>query len=147
MFDFKQLEGKGTFRDIEEGTVSVPAELGAYVVWCVKENGNPKPIPRIFGEDQDGILFFGCTFRRFLNQRIGDFCKGVRRGNAHIEGDRYHNLEYNKNGFPPESLRIGWRIDSNANACETKWLDEYEKEFGELSPLNYQSGRKDKVGK
>jgi hypothetical protein len=144
MFDFTELEKQNAFEDIVNGIVTIPDKIGDYVVWSIKEDGKAKPIQRIFGIDQDGILFFGCTHKRTLKIRIKDeFCKSVKGGSApHIEGKRYYNLDYARKGYPLASIRIGWRTDNNAEACEKDWLDKYEKEFGELPPLNYQGGRK-----
>jgi len=124
----------------------IPETPGAYKIRCV-EDGRPRPIPRIFSADQEGLLCIGESARKDggLRGRLEYFWKAAQgQKAAHCEGKRYCELKYNDNGYPLSDLEVAWqRCDSKgaAKKLQDDWLRHYARKFGELPPLNRQGPR------
>ena len=133
------------FADVVAALGRLPQRPGSYAVrWAPR--GRPAPIPRAFGVDHTGILFFGRTTIRAdgLRGRLTDFC-GAARGRiySHAEGRRYADLHYPERGVVVNDLQIAWQVapsPAEARDQELRWFDEYLGTHGELPPLNRQRG-------
>lgn len=112
---------------------------GVYKLFCKKENGKTKPIPRFVDVDIDGILYIGKGVS-FLN-RVIELKKSIapEYGSSNHEcGVRYKSSEMIKKLFPYKDLWIELNgFDTkDIDQGEKDFLQDYEKEFGELPPLN-----------
>ena len=118
----------------------VPKEPGVYAIRHAP-SGKPRTIPRVFGEDREGILCYGMTGGK-LRDRLRAFYRAAR-GNAaaHAEGIRFHHLAYAQNGFPLKNLQVRWHeceSKEDARNTESQLLNEYATRYGETPPLNRQ---------
>jgi hypothetical protein len=106
---------------------NMPIE-GVYTLW------SDKPIKRLLGEDTNGILYIG-KGDIFSNQtRIGQFINSINgTENDHGAGVRYRELQ---ELYPLDSLKLKVELINNSRTMEAERLISYQKEFGELPPLN-----------
>jgi hypothetical protein len=111
----------------EVKTKNVPIE-GVYTLW------SDKPIKRLKGKDKNGILYIG-KGDIFSNQtRIGQFINSINgTENDHGAGVRYREFQ---ELYPLESLKLKVELINNSRTIEAERLIAYQKEFGELPPLN-----------
>ncbi|NAS10603.1 hypothetical protein [Poritiphilus flavus] len=124
-------------------------EKGVYELYYF-DGSNPRTISRLFGADDKGILYIGCT-KKALLKRVSDLQKTIME-NSKSEQKRpvvkgYKTL--NKKFF-----RIRKKIDVNnlyvslfqydrPKYEESRRLENYVIQFGELPPLNGQYGSED----
>ncbi len=115
---------------------------GAYVLVCKHETtGEILPINRFLGTDTGGILYIGKA-ESFLD-RVIQFKKSISpdyKGSSHICGRRYKRLCDDSpkiSGlFPFKNLHIGLMQSDEPRKLENLLLENYEKQFGEVPPLN-----------
>ena len=115
---------------------------GAYYIRAVSLRNKPIPVRRIIGCDPKGTLYIGMTGRRKnagLLNRLWGFCSAIIGDDltAHVAGARYYR--HLKKRLPKHKLQYSYRqskTDTAAKKLEKECLDEYERRYGELPPLN-----------
>lgn len=123
-----------------ENIRNLPTSPGCYKISC------SKPINRLFGTDDEGILNIGES--KDLNQRLDQFIKAVTipdhmdivKGDNHSAGGKFSLLRLQEE-FPVESLRFKFAITESkeeAERLEAKELERYEDSYLEFPPLNTQ---------
>ena len=114
---------------------------GVYYVRWVNGKGKSVPIPRILGKDTEGTLYIGMTGKG----RDSDLCnrlwtfwdKASGRQGAHSGAKRF--LRNLSGQIPVERLEYRYRQQKTRNRAlrlERECLKYYEKQYGELPPLN-----------
>jgi hypothetical protein len=107
---------------------------GIYKLLSIK-NGNIVPIGRAVKQDDNGILYIGKA-NSFLSRVITLKKSILNNSGGHIAGRRYNKLPTFIEKFPPDSLYVILEHSDNPKALEDKYLNEYQKIFGEVPPLN-----------
>lgn len=103
-------------------------------------DGEPVPIPRFLGPDNEGILCIGET--KNMEQRRRAFVRAIRTGRGHSSGDLLCQLERaDRLGrlWPERVYEYSFSFletKSAAKALQDKSLEEYLLRFGEAPPLN-----------
>jgi len=114
---------------------------GVYILKCLKEIDNsPLSINRLLANDKKGILYIGKA--NCFTDRVADLKKSISpdySSGSHECGSRYKNNENIQKAFPYEGLHIELIGSENPRQTESVLLEEYEKTFGELPPLNRSS--------
>lgn len=114
---------------------------GIYILKC-SQNGTlsaPTPINRILKTDNNGILYIGKA-NSFLD-RVINLKKSIMpnyKSQNHECGTTFKNHKQLSSKFPFEYLYVQLIPSGDPIELENKLLTEYEKEFGELPPLNRQ---------
>ncbi len=95
-----------------------------------------KPVSRVLGRDEKGILYIGKGDIFSSQSRLGKLINAIndKEKNAHTAGDNYFK-RLNKE-FPLETLTVEIRLTEQAEDMEIRELDDYFEKFGELPPLN-----------
>lgn len=108
---------------------------GIYRLYCVDNNLNRVKIDRVLKSDINGILYIGKA-SQFLDRVITlkKSLSPLHKSENHECGVRYKNHFWEK--FPYEKLWIELVESLDINQLEKELLSNYEKEFGELPPLN-----------
>lgn len=110
---------------------------GVYELYCTISNNEPIPVCRLLKEDKNGILYIGKA-DSFLD-RVIMLKKSISpkfTSNNHECGVRYKVSDAIKEKFPYENLYVKLTGAEDPRLLETKKLDGYIKEFGEVPPLN-----------
>ena len=110
---------------------------GIYKLFCFDNNNDLIKINRLLKTDQNGILYIGKAIS-FLDRTI-TLKKSISPdyiSENHECGFRYKSSELIKNKFPFQNLHIELIGCEEIHLKEKELLDNYEKEFGELPPLN-----------
>lgn len=103
-------------------------------------NGMPRPVPRFLDDDEEGILYIGKA-DSFLD-RVIDLKKSIMleyKGKKHNCGGRYKRLceiSAIAEKFPPDTLHVLLFPHDSPKVLESEFLQEYERRFGEVPPLN-----------
>lgn len=114
------------------------------------ENGQPRKIQRLFGEDSNGLLYVGMTQGALL-KRVGDLQKALMSNSekdklgpassGHIQmGKKYYRI---RNKINVDDLFIEIFPDLYPKQAETNDIEDYVTKFAELPPLNGQYGSYD----
>lgn len=109
---------------------------GVYVLFS-KENGVRKPIPRLLEIDSEGKLYIGKA-DSFLD-RVIMLKKSLSPDHistGHECGVRWKIHKKIQERFPYESLHVALYPTDDPRGLESTMLKKYEKQFGELPPLN-----------
>lgn len=108
---------------------------GTYQLFCVDNQNTPIPTHRLLKTDENGILYIGKALR-FLD-RVIDLKKSLSPDHISTNHECGVRYKYNiKDKFPYDKLWIKLETHENIVETEKKLLIDYEKEFGELPPLN-----------
>jgi len=115
---------------------------GVYILKCYKSPDNPIPISvnRLLSNDEEGVLYIGME-TNFLS-RVPDLKKSISqqyKSNTHECGTRYKSNPAILKMFPFENLYLELLDSENPGDTESKLLQKYEEEFGELPPFNRSS--------
>lgn len=122
------------------------SEKGVYQLHWL-ENGKPKTINRLCGQDKEGILYIGMTEGKLM-KRVSDLQQALKSnsiisldspassGHAQM-GMKYFRI---RKRIPIRDLSIRVVPHDEPKKEESERLDDYVKEFGELPPLNGQYG-------
>jgi hypothetical protein len=95
-----------------------------------------KKIGRLLKDDKLGILYIGKGIILPYHNRIGKFVNSLNNTEkAHDAGVRF-NAELIRKNFPLEETTIEITLSENAEQLESELLNDYERNFGELPPLN-----------
>ncbi len=128
---------------------NVPKRPGVYIVCWVKD-GRPRPLQRLLGIDDHGILYIGATkSKEGLKGRLKALWNSVRRAfegrssSPHTFGPTliYTNLICK---VRKDELAVWYKDYDDSDyveAQEKRTLYEYTKRYGEPPPLNLQVGR------
>jgi hypothetical protein len=126
---------------------------GVYVMIYMK-NGKPENFSRLNGIDPEGILCIGKAAN--LNRRIREFQRDVlvKGLGKHYHSEGWNFRKYFRDNPNPnalklkiENIKVVWKELSNkneaeANALETKLLQEYVMRYQDKPPLNISIKRK-----
>lgn len=95
-----------------------------------------KPVSRVLGRDEKGILYIGKGDIFSSQSRLGKLINAINgdEEKAHTAGDNY--FKRLKKEFPLETLTAEVRLTEQAEDMEIRELDDYFEKFGELPPLN-----------
>ena len=108
---------------------------GVYILKCGDDN--PIPINRLLGTDSEGILYIGKA-DSFTN-RVAELKKSISpqyKSGSHECGSRYKSHSHIQGAFPYEKLYLSLVSSTDPRSTESDLLQQYEKTFGELPPLN-----------
>ena len=111
---------------------------GVYKLFCM-HGVEKKPINRLLGTDDNGILYIGQT-QCFLN-RVIDLKTSISReyeNQNHDAGNRYNANSKIAEMFPYDELYVELFVNNDPVTLERKEINEYINKFGELPPLNRQ---------
>jgi len=109
---------------------------GVYKLFCKKKN-EVVEINRLIATDKDGVLYIGKA-NSFLD-RVIELKKSLSPkhfSSQHECGYRWKNHPNISKKFTYENLYIQLTSDETPLSLEKQMLNKYEKEFGELPPLN-----------
>ena len=101
----------------------------------------PASLNRICGVDPTGTLYIGATSS--LRRRLASLVMRNRTNDPLAGGSGSHSLMAPKLArlFAPQWRAIAWqRLDSNERNREHELFRRYKAQFGELPPMNAQSG-------
>lgn len=101
------------------------------------ESGEAVSIPRLLGEDREGILYIGMA-ASFLD-RVIELKKSIAPGyasRAHECGARFKDHPFISQHFPYEKLFVTLIAADDPKLAEREALQAYLEQFGELPPLN-----------
>ena len=127
-FDWRDWSPWTTFLFID---AVAPIRPGCYVI------GIQKPISRMVGIDDDGILAIGESDN--LSRRLNQFYQTITGANSHSAGRRFYSLQLQQY-FPPADLRVRWQsTQSKHDALRLEAMTHlaYLHEHREMPPLNY----------
>lgn len=111
---------------------------GVYIVIALR-NGVRQPIPRILKTDKNGILYIGQTTDQDFETRIKNFRTVMNPSNAadnHSGALNIKQIKKLRDAFPIESLQVEIFPSETPKFDETKRIEDYRQEFGEVPPLN-----------
>jgi hypothetical protein len=116
-------------------------QAGVYQIRVVAQ-GQPVPIPRWLGEDENGLLYIGCT-KTSIGSRLSLFRDGIHRHTAgHTAGKKRYILQRwipayeEKLGGLQREYRWVATQEEFARKREEDVLQSYVATFGEAPPLN-----------
>lgn len=119
---------------------TIPAKRkGIYKVYPLDELGKPKPLNRLLGTDNEGVLYIGSTPDRSLHERLADAIKTFSpdyKSNPHSGGRKYVSRPKVQVAFPYSSLAITFEVTEEPVKRESELIEEYCQFFGEEPPLN-----------
>tara|TARA_R110002096_G_C14284665_1_gene696923 strand:- start:51 stop:467 length:417 start_codon:yes stop_codon:yes gene_type:complete len=110
---------------------------GIYKLFCVNDNNEIIETNRLLKTDPNGILYIGKA-TSFLD-RVITLKKSISpdyNSENHECGIRYKSSDLIKVKFPFQNLSIELNGYAEIHSKEKELLDYYEREFGELPPLN-----------
>jgi hypothetical protein len=108
---------------------------GVYILRCGVET--PIPVNRLLASDEEGTLYIGKA-NSFLN-RVAELKKSISpqyKSGSHECGTRYKSHSGIYKVYPYEELYINLVESDDPRTTESNLLQNYEKKFGELPPLN-----------
>lgn len=131
-----RLSSNELWDEINEISKKINKKGGVYLLFCLDaEHENPLPVNRVLTIDGKGILYVGCAIS-FLD-RVINLKKSISdeySSQSHDCGIRYK--KYFKKMFPYENLFLELEFTDNPKIREKEILEKYERDFGELPPLN-----------
>lgn len=115
---------------------------GVYFIRLINQKKRPIQIPRILDIDRKGILYIGLAKKRHnggLCNRLWGFWTAItgKDETSHAAGKKYRHLIFKH--FPNHCIQYRHRKvqdDRQAKKLEDKCLRLYQKQWGELPPLN-----------
>lgn len=110
---------------------------GTYRMYCIDNQHKPITTNRILKIDNNGTLYIGKAIQ-FLD-RVITLKKSLSPDHIsenHECGVRYKSSKLFEQKFPYNNLWIELNSCENIDITEKEMLYNYEKEFGELPPLN-----------
>lgn len=118
-----------------------PTRYGGAAVYAVRllNRGAVVSIPRLLGEDTEGLLTIGMT-KNFERRRC-QFIRGCTKGRGHSAGNLVFvlgALEAFRSAFPARTYEISFLAvpdEKEARRLETRVTKEYLARFGEGPPL------------
>lgn len=108
---------------------------GVYKIYWI-ENGQPKPIGRLAGEDESGVLYIGEG--KNLKRRINGFRKIAIEDKAtgHNSARKLQKLRVLSEMIDREHLFFTFEYCENHKDREREEISAYRQKFGEVPPLN-----------
>jgi len=134
---------------VANGFKSVPEKPGVYVIFWIRD-GKPRPIHRLLGTDEKGILYIGATRRKGLRGRLRDLWVSVQMVRGQRKRKKYPHtfgpsLTYTGlfNIIKDDELGVYFKEFSKDDAEYQERLAflDYTRKYGEPPPLNLQVGR------
>ena len=123
----------------DKGISNIPQKGGVYQFRCVGEDGNPKPIRRLLGDDLEGFVYIGESDN--LQKRIKGFWTTIQKQDRsrHAASWTYVSHDYYPI-FPPQNLQYRYLLVKTKIPTEFNLLLSYRKKFMDLPPLNSSRG-------
>ena len=120
----------------EDELEKITDQKGVYLIHCLNAAFDiPRSIRRMFVYDVQGILYIGSS--KNIRERVQEFKDSVVGENTrHSGGTTYSNIPIVEHHYPRKYLAISFKEIAEFKKEEKKYLEIYEKEFGELPPLN-----------
>jgi hypothetical protein len=123
----------------EEGICGIPEKEGVYQFRCIDEDGHPKPIKRLLGNELEGIIYIGKS--KNLQKRINGFWTTIQKQDRSRHAASWTYVSYNYYPiFSPKHLQYRYFVAKNPIANEFFLLLSYRKKFMDLPPLNSNMG-------
>jgi len=114
-----------------------PKKTGVYELRYAS-NGAAIPLPRVFGTDNEGLLYVGNTRKRTLRKRLKEFKEALaeNRHVRHTVRKTYWDYKF-FDAFPYEKLELRYAPCKNAEGEEAKILQAYIMKFKDKPPMNF----------
>ena len=110
---------------------------GVYMLKCDDGNGQPISINRMLEKDKEGVLYIGKADN--FSDRVATLKKSIApiyKSDTHECGVRYKNNDRISDAFPFEQLYLTLIPSEEPRSVELVEITSYEKNHGELPPLN-----------
>lgn len=117
--------------------IIIPPRSGVYRIFSLDQNDIPRPLQRVLGIDNDGILYIGKSEN--LNDRLRMLWRVLQPNygaSAHTFGINYKSLKIIQDAFPYDSLAIEFEESPEAKIYEKSLIESYRQKYGEVPPLN-----------
>lgn len=95
-----------------------------------------KPIGRLLGDDNDGVLYIGKGVILSSSSRVGKFINALNNTESRHDGGGRLNAPNILDKFPIKNLKIEITLTEAPKELESNLLQKYNEEFGELPPFN-----------
>ena len=95
-----------------------------------------KPVPRLLGEDEDGILYIGKGEILDYQNRIGKFVNSLNATEVVHDGGSRFNMSAIEHNYPLENAGIEIILTEDPEGLERDRLKQYLGKYGELPPFN-----------
>jgi hypothetical protein len=115
----------------------IPSEPGVYKIYSLNDNHIPRPINRIGGIDNQGILYIGES--QNLKERLRMLWRVLNPNylaTAHTFGINYNTVPLLQEIFPLNSLAVTFEIIQDHTNYETMLIENYRQLYGEVPPFN-----------
>ena len=95
-----------------------------------------KPIGRLLGDDNYGVLYIGKGVILSTASRVGKFINALNNTESRHNGGIRLNAPNILNKFPIENLKVEITLTESPEELESNLLHQYNEEFGEMPPFN-----------
>ncbi|OGU96036.1 MAG: hypothetical protein A2475_01185 [Ignavibacteria bacterium RIFOXYC2_FULL_35_21] len=124
----------------------IPSGKNGYYQVVYTENDLPKPLRRLFQDDNEGVLYIGITSR--LQERIAEIVKSLPfekrpgvlyKGDSHQLGKKAKKINTFFERFYITGIRIQYEVlsdDINIKDYERNKINKYIESHGEAPPFN-----------
>ena len=116
---------------------NIPQNPGVYRIFSLDNNDIPRPMQRVLGIDNDGILYIGKSNN--LNERLRMLWRVLQPNylaTGHTFGINYKSLQVIQDAFPYDTLAIEFEENAEPAIFETALIETYRQIYGEVPPLN-----------
>jgi excinuclease UvrABC nuclease subunit len=117
--------------------INIPSIPGVYKIYSLNDNNNARPLQRLLGTDQEGLLYIGKSEN--LNDRVRMLWRVLQpnyKATAHTFGMNYKSLQVIRDAFPLDTLAIEFEENNMAKTYEKTIIETYRQKYGEVPPLN-----------
>lgn len=119
--------------------VNIANQKGVYVIYALNPDETPQPINRVLGTDKNGVLYIGQTTDQVFKTRLDSFKRVMNpalAANNHSGALNMKEIERLRQRFPITNLFVSIIPSATPKQDETRMIEEYRQEFGEVPPLN-----------
>lgn len=121
----------------------LPANLanqkGVYVIYALNSDETPQVINRVLKTDKNGVLYIGQTTDQDFKKRLDSFKRVMNptlAANNHSGALNMKEIERLRERFPITTLFVSIIPSATPKQEETRMIEAYRQEFGEVPPLN-----------
>ena len=121
----------------------LPANLanqkGVYVIYALNPDESPQPLNRVLKTDKNGVLYIGQTTDQDFKTRLDSFKRVMNpalAANNHSGALNMKEIEHLRERFPITTLFVSIIPSAAPKQEETRMIEAYRQEFGEVPPLN-----------
>ena len=129
---YYKLSSENLWNDINE---KFSENGGTYSLHWLDGELKPVKISRLFGIDEEGILYIGRAIS-FLDRIITLKKTLIYKSSGHIAGRRINSVKIILNKIPIDNLYVSLNQTDNSITDEKLLIKTYEENYGELPPLN-----------